>query len=56
MGLATNVSTTFISTGGDFAQALLDTADYLLGEVSPPQVVSTSYGTDESSIGEMFAL
>ncbi|KZT03971.1 family S53 protease [Laetiporus sulphureus 93-53] len=56
MGLATNVSTTFISTGGDFAQALLDTADYLLGETSPPQVVSTSYGTDESSIGEMFAL
>ncbi|OSX61672.1 hypothetical protein POSPLADRAFT_1143941 [Postia placenta MAD-698-R-SB12] len=55
VGLATDVPVTFISVGGDFLDALLDTANFLLGEDSPPQVVSTSYGDDESAVSQKLA-
>ncbi|PCH35755.1 subtilisin-like protein [Wolfiporia cocos MD-104 SS10] len=55
VGLATDVPVTFISTGGDFLDALLDSANYLLGQASPPLVVSTSYGDNENAVSEKLA-
>lgn len=65
IGLATNVPVTFISVGEDvasnpngddeFAEALLDTALYVLGLESPPQVMTTSYGDDEEYISKLYA-
>ncbi|KAF9816777.1 hypothetical protein IEO21_03857 [Rhodonia placenta] len=60
LGLATGVPTTFISVGGNwstdgFLGSLLDTANYLLSQDSPPQVVSTSYGLDEKLVSQKFA-
>ncbi|TFY52231.1 hypothetical protein EVJ58_g10131 [Rhodofomes roseus] len=61
IGLATDVPVTFISVGGgsstddEFAEALLDTALYMLALPSPPQVMTTSYGDDEEYISEALA-
>ncbi|KAF9814027.1 hypothetical protein IEO21_05330 [Rhodonia placenta] len=54
VGIATNVSTIFISAGeqnhdGDL-EGFLDMANYLLNEDSPPQVFTTSYGPNENDI------
>lgn len=57
MGIATNVPTVFLTTGGaDFDSALLDTANYLLSLDSPPTVVSTSYGDNEGAVSEKLAM
>lgn len=63
IGLATGVPVTFISVGNityltdeDFADQLIDTALYLLGLPSPPQVVTTSYGDDEDLISQKLAM
>lgn len=61
VALASGVSVGFISNGDsitssnletDFIQALLDTANYFLGQSSSslPSVVTQSYGIDETSI------
>ncbi|KZT71791.1 family S53 protease-like protein [Daedalea quercina L-15889] len=60
VGLATDVPVTFISVGGssddtDFTDELLDTALYMIGLGSPPQVMTTSYGVDEYLISEKLA-
>lgn len=55
VGLATDVPVTFISVGGDFLDALLDTANYVIGEDSPPQVLSTSYGDNENDVSQKLA-
>jgi tripeptidyl-peptidase-1 len=49
VGLATGVNTTFLSVGGDFAQAFIDTVAYLATVENPPTVVTTSYGDLESN-------
>lgn len=56
---------TFISVGEDvsnntngddeFAEALLDTALYMLELEYPPQVMTTSYGDDEQYISRFYA-
>ncbi|CCL99221.1 uncharacterized protein FIBRA_01236 [Fibroporia radiculosa] len=56
VGLATNVSTQFISVGGDFFDALLDTANFLAGVDAPPYVLSTSYGDNEDAISQRLAI
>ncbi|KAJ7726104.1 family S53 protease [Mycena metata] len=54
MGLATDVPVTFLGIGpatatpADFPTLLLDGFGVLLNDTNPPQVVSTSYGADES--------
>ncbi|KZT02535.1 subtilisin-like protein [Laetiporus sulphureus 93-53] len=61
VGLATNVPVTFLAVGpyanttGEFVEALLNTASYLLGEAHPPQVLSTSYGMNEDTISQKLA-
>ncbi|KAH9839200.1 family S53 protease [Rhodofomes roseus] len=59
MGIATDVPVTFITAGNDdnptsdkFAEVILDTATYILGLPSPPQVITTSYGDDEDNVSE----
>ncbi|KAJ7806655.1 family S53 protease [Mycena olivaceomarginata] len=54
MGLATDVPVTFLGIGpatatpADFPTLLLEGFGVLLNDTNPPQVVSTSYGADES--------
>ncbi|KAJ6508106.1 family S53 protease [Mycena vulgaris] len=54
MGIATGVPVTFLAIGlpnatiADFPSLLLDGFGMLLKDTNPPQVVSTSYGADES--------
>ncbi|KAJ7699851.1 peptidase S8/S53 domain-containing protein, partial [Mycena metata] len=54
MGLATDVPVTFLGVGpatatpADFPTLLLEGFGVLLNDTNPPQVVSTSYGADES--------
>ncbi|OSX61674.1 hypothetical protein POSPLADRAFT_1070312 [Postia placenta MAD-698-R-SB12] len=55
IGLATGVPVTFLSVGGEFDDALLDTANYLLSLESPPPVVATSYGDNENAISQKLA-
>lgn len=55
VGIATNVNASFITVGGSFDDALLDTANYLLSMDDPPQVVSTSYGDNESVLSPKLA-
>ncbi|KAJ7656027.1 family S53 protease-like protein [Mycena polygramma] len=50
-GIATGVPIEFLTVGGDFTTALLDTTTFLDGVTAPPTVMTTSYGTTESSIG-----
>ncbi|KAJ6535711.1 family S53 protease-like protein [Mycena capillaripes] len=51
LGIATGVPVEFLSVGGSFTTALLDTTTFLDGIATPPTVMTTSYGTTESSIG-----
>ena len=61
VGLATDVPVSFLSVGAEvysddeFASALIDTASYMLNQSSPPQVITTSYGDDESYISQNLA-
>lgn len=53
MGVATNVTTTYVSGGnGDPVIAFVATANYLLNQEEPPLVVTTSYGLDEAVLTE----
>ena len=57
--MATNVPTTFISVGnnvkdGDLS-GFLDIINFLLGETAPPQVLTTSFGADETDISPALA-
>ncbi|KAJ7659453.1 family S53 protease-like protein [Mycena rosella] len=55
-GIATGVPIQFLSVGGfDFPTALLDTTTFLDGVESPPTVMTTSYGTTESDLGNSMA-
>ncbi|KAJ7162433.1 family S53 protease-like protein [Mycena filopes] len=61
MGIATGVATEFLSVGGggtiaEFAQSLLDTTTFLDGLDNPGTVLTTSYGTTESSFGASMAV
>ncbi|KAI0029000.1 family S53 protease [Vararia minispora EC-137] len=52
VGLATNVPVTFISVGLNFTDGIFgfhDVITYLLAQSNPPQTLSTSYGTNEST-------
>ncbi|KAI0628873.1 family S53 protease [Trametes polyzona] len=59
VGLATGVPTTFISVGDDFQdgdlEGFLDIINFLLGQSSPPQVLTTSYGQNENTISAKLA-
>ncbi|KAJ7448642.1 family S53 protease-like protein [Mycena galericulata] len=50
-GIATGVPLQFLSVGGDFAAALLDTTNFIDGLANLPTVVSTSYTENEDSFG-----
>lgn len=54
VGIASGVPVTFISVGEQFHDGalggFLDIINFLLNEESPPQVLTTSYGDDESGI------
>lgn len=53
VGVATNVTTTFISVGDDSQDGIfgfMDIVNFLLGEAAPPQVLTTSYGADEGGL------
>ncbi|KAK7043520.1 family S53 protease-like protein, partial [Favolaschia claudopus] len=55
-GVATEVPITFLSVGNNnFATALLDTTTFLDGVANPPSVMTTSYGSTESSFGSTMA-
>ncbi|KAJ6476613.1 family S53 protease-like protein [Mycena vulgaris] len=55
-GTATDVPVQFLSVGGNnFATALLDTTTFLDGVPNPPTVMTTSYGSTESSFGSSMA-
>ncbi|KAK0478663.1 family S53 protease-like protein [Armillaria luteobubalina] len=59
VGIATGVPTVFISVGSsstDGVDGFLDVANFLNGEVSPPQVLTTSYGFDETDIPASVAI
>jgi tripeptidyl-peptidase-1 len=49
VGLATGVPVTFLTVGGGFTKAVLDTTTYLAGVAAPPSVITTSYGGNEAS-------
>ena len=49
VGLALGVPVTYVTVGGEFDAALLDTTTFLAGIDNPPTVLSTSYGADEDS-------
>ncbi|KAK0481238.1 family S53 protease-like protein [Armillaria novae-zelandiae] len=51
VGVATGVPTVFISVGNRY----LDIIDFLNGEANPPQVLTTSYGFDETGISSSIA-
>ncbi|KAJ7860355.1 family S53 protease-like protein [Mycena leptocephala] len=58
VGIATNVTTQFLTVGGtvdDFPQNLLDTTTFLDGVDNPPTVVTTSYGRNEDRFGASLA-
>ncbi|KZT38182.1 family S53 protease-like protein [Sistotremastrum suecicum HHB10207 ss-3] len=61
VGVATGVPVTFISVGGDSSDGelsgFLDLANFLLNEdpAARPQVLTTSYGTDESFVSPAMA-
>ncbi|KAI0261766.1 subtilisin-like protein [Gloeopeniophorella convolvens] len=59
IGIASNVPTFFISVGEDFQdgdlEGFLDIVNFLSGENAPPQVLTTSYGQDESTISRSLA-
>lgn len=54
IGIASGVPTFFISVGGDThdgdLEGFLDLVNFLQSEKSPPQVLTTSYGQDESTV------
>lgn len=53
VGIASGVPTTFISVGennSDGLDGFLDIINSLLGETSPPNVLTTSYGFDEGEL------
>ncbi|KAJ7112475.1 family S53 protease-like protein [Mycena epipterygia] len=55
-GIATEVPIQFLSVGGNnFATSLLDTTTFLDGVAKPPSVMTTSYGSTESSFGSAMA-
>jgi len=55
-GIATDVPIQFLSVGGnDFATSLVDTTAFLDGVANPPSVMTTSYGSTESSFGSSMA-
>lgn len=59
VGVATGVPTTFISVGelnkdGSLG-GFLDIINFLLGETSPPQVLTTSYGQNENTVSTALA-
>ncbi|KAJ6483869.1 peptidase S8/S53 domain-containing protein [Mycena vitilis] len=55
-GTATDVPVEFLSVGGNnFATSLLDMATFLDGIANPPSVMTTSYGSTESSFGSSMA-
>ena len=49
IGIATGVPETFLTVGGSFSTALLDTTTFLHSTASPPSVMTTSYGDSESA-------
>jgi tripeptidyl-peptidase-1 len=49
VGLATDTPVTFLTVGGAFVQAVLDTTTYLASAPNPPSVMTTSYGGSEAS-------
>ncbi|KAI0769638.1 family S53 protease [Trametes elegans] len=59
IGVATEVPTFFISVGERFndgaLEGFLDIINFLLGEDSPPQVLTTSYGQNENTISRALA-
>ncbi|OBZ67228.1 Tripeptidyl-peptidase sed3 [Grifola frondosa] len=59
VGIATNVSTFFVSTGitspDGFVGDLIDAMTFLANEDYPPQVVSTSYGINEPDVSVALA-
>ncbi|EPT05545.1 hypothetical protein FOMPIDRAFT_83202 [Fomitopsis schrenkii] len=60
VGIATGVPVSFISVGEQTNDGslggFLDTVNYLLGEDSPPQVITTSYGDWEDDIESSLAV
>lgn len=60
VGVASGVPTTFISVGDNFQdgnlEGFLDIINFLLGETSPPQVLTTSYGQNENTISSALAM
>ncbi|KIP04581.1 hypothetical protein PHLGIDRAFT_25524 [Phlebiopsis gigantea 11061_1 CR5-6] len=59
VGIASGVPVTFISVGDDYQdgdlEGFLDIVNLLLGESNPPQVLTTSYGENESDISRALA-
>lgn len=59
IGVASGVPTTFISVGERTQDGalggFLDIINFLLGETSPPQVLTTSYGQNENTISSNLA-
>lgn len=55
IGVATDVPITFLSVGGDFLTGLLDTTTFVANSSTPPSVMTTSYGMDESDISASMA-
>lgn len=58
IGVASGVPTVFISVGDntkDGVFGFLDIINFLLSETSPPQVLTTSYGSDESDVSRSLA-
>ncbi|KAK0214424.1 family S53 protease-like protein [Armillaria fumosa] len=58
VGVATGVPTVFISVGDrttDGVSGYLDIINFLNGEANPPQVLTTSYGLDETGISSSIA-
>ncbi|ETW85061.1 serine protease S53 [Heterobasidion irregulare TC 32-1] len=58
IGVASGVPTVFISVGdntNDGVFGFLDIINFLLSETSPPQVLTTSYGADESDVSRSLA-
>ncbi|KAI0321293.1 family S53 protease [Amylostereum chailletii] len=59
VGIASGVPTVFISVGEQYhdgdLEGFLDIMNFLLGEDSPPQVLTTSYGQNENTISSALA-
>ncbi|KAF8189515.1 family S53 protease-like protein [Mycena galopus ATCC 62051] len=51
VGIATGVPVEFLTVGGNFDTALLDTTTYLDGIDDPPTVMTTSYADNEPNFG-----